>query len=122
MRRNRAQATVQQFAWTLRDGGASFDDVMQVVIAPFLLTDIPLIRKCGLHSGIPRCCTEHFITKALPELVKGERLSQDDAGYIRCPACRRSDRRVSLKRCNCFYFMDLTPQERASRHVTRPKR
>lgn len=105
VRLNKAQQTAQTFVTALLDGGASFDDVMQVFIAPFSLADTALIRRCGAHSGIPKCCTEHLITKALPALIKGRKFPEDDAGYVRCPACRHSDTRVKMKKCNCFHFV-----------------
>jgi hypothetical protein len=99
------QKNAQAFLTALLKAGASLDDLMQAFVVPFMLTDIPAIQKCGRHSGIPKCCTKYLITKVLPAVVKGGKFPKDDVPYIRCPTCRRANRRISLKRCNCFHFL-----------------
>ena len=85
--------------------GATVHDMMEVIIAPQSLLDVEQLRRCGKHSGIPDCCIEHYITSTLPGLAfAGKRLRTDDVDYIRCPDCRRADHRVTLRKCNCFYF------------------
>jgi hypothetical protein len=60
------------------------------------------IIRCGLHSGFPRCCIRFFLGPWARMLDVAERrryLDVCDAGYVRCPDCIASGRRVQVLAC-----------------------
>jgi len=64
-------------------------------------TSVAVIR-CGLHSGFPRCCIRFFIGPWSRMSVEEHQLyiaTTPAAGYVRCPDCVASDRRVQVKSC-----------------------
>lgn len=67
---------------------------------------------CGLHSGLPVCCIEFFVTAWWPLAMLGQHEAMScynqlraDLGvscdYIPCPDCLAKREFVKVERCNC---------------------
>jgi len=71
--------------------------------------------ECGLHSGFPYCCIAFYTFVWYPLFCErapaGTSLRRwyfdwraDCDGYIRCPACKLSGRRVHPRECGAGVF------------------
>jgi hypothetical protein len=60
--------------------------------------------RCGLHSGIPKCCIRFFVRSwwDLEPNARPDR-SRSKANYVQCPACYKARRAVQTKTCECVW-------------------
>ena len=75
-----------------------------------ILLHIPQTIKCGIHSGIPICCVQYYVSKRLwmtdKELLGDNAQIQKLVGdlysnfhYIPCPKCVKNKTIVKTKKC-----------------------
>ncbi len=64
--------------------------------------------RCGRHSGFPLCCILWYlgpwqlIIFKIPRMWKWYwNLRDENDGYVRCPICLLTNRRVKVKDCDC---------------------
>ncbi len=81
------------------------------------MTELSWIQhyRCGLHSGIPKCCTKFFVRvwRHLWTTPEGKWLMEEYLpikergwGYVPCPDCRAKgppEELVRLVRCRCAF-------------------